>query len=227
MQHIREQRRRDDGRGALQTESYPQIPVRHVAECFVERADTVQQMSVNEYIRGARRDNIAPRQPTHAFRGRRRRAPKHRPELRIHHHGAAVRPAALAGRCGGELANELIRRPQIVVIQKGNPGPARFRDAAIARAAYAFGMGMPHESDPGVCKLPDHVRCRVVRAIVNDDNLETDIALSEHGAQRARQQLAAIASRNHDADRRQGVFFRRPMTRGIACQGGSAAGNVL
>jgi hypothetical protein len=103
--------------------------------------------------------------------------------------------ALIGGR--GELGREFARCPQVIVIAKRHPFPLRGSYSAIASAALAAWLAVADQPDARIVERT-HDRPRLGSlAVVDNDNLDVHISLSQHAAQREREQVWAVPRRNH------------------------------
>jgi hypothetical protein len=71
-----------------------------------------------------------------------------------------------------ELTTEFVRRPEVVIVEKRDPVSPCVHNASVASATLAFGRFMAHDANPRLVK-PGHGFVGVVlRAIVDDNDLE-------------------------------------------------------
>ncbi len=132
------------------------------------------------------------------LRGRRRGSIPHA-QLLIDGHITGVRPTSGRFIRCRQLRRELARRPQIVVVQKGNPAALGGSDAGVAGAADAGRAGVAQQPDAIVLELPDDcVRARP-RTVVHNEHFRRHAFLPEDTPERERQQLGAIARRDDHA----------------------------
>ena len=104
-------------------------------------------------------------------------------------------------RTGGvELAAELLRRPEVVVVEEREPGRTREADPQVARPADAVPLLEADDADALVAHAAEHRRRLVRRRIVDDDQLDGHRLLTEHRGDTAGQIVGAVPGRDDDGD---------------------------
>ena len=85
-----------------------------------------------------------------------------------------------AGILGGvQLRAELPRRPEVVVVEEGDPPPARRLDAGVQRERLPAPMWAKHRVHARIVEGSELLRASVIRAVVDDDDLDLDILLAK------------------------------------------------
>ncbi len=100
-----------------------------------------------------------------------------------------------------ELRRELLRRPEVVVVEEADPAAARRLDPGVPRARDAARDVVADDDEPRVVDRGQPLGRLVGRPVVDDDDLVADTALLERGRQRGgREEVPAAPRRDHDRD---------------------------
>lgn len=94
------------------------------------------------------------------------------------------------------LTLHLLREPQIVGVEKGDPIPRRSFDARIAGRAHA-GVGLTDHPDP-VTERCEHRGRVIARSVVDDDHLVRMQRLRQRGFDRLSHTMGAVIGGNDD-----------------------------
>ena len=160
------------------------------------------------------------RQPLDDAVGRRRWPARQNRVVQRDVNGACVCPSSAVLAKRFDLEGELVWRPQIVVVQEGDPLAVRLGDTVITGGAHTLGTLVTHHSHAWITETREH-RLRIVSGpVVDDDDLEIDLALPQDAPQAHRNQLAAVVRRDDDRD------FRHVRARFRTC-GGCLASSEL
>jgi hypothetical protein len=95
------------------------------------------------------------------------------------------------------LTRELLRRPQIVVVEKRDPSTSGFGNSMVASGADAA-RALVTDNTNTVAKTPQQSTRVVSRAVIDDDDLKRHVPLREHASQRQFEQLTPVVGRNDD-----------------------------
>jgi hypothetical protein len=76
------------------------------------------------------------------------------------------------------LAHKFLGSPEVVVIEESEPIAARLGNCAIASGGHSPRRVMADDANAGVGESGQHLRCVVGRRVVDDDDLEVDVALA-------------------------------------------------
>jgi hypothetical protein len=137
-----------------------------------------------------------------ALRGRRR---KHGYDLAVaglvHHHDAGVDELRLDGRRGVELLSQLVGRPEVVVVEKGDPLPTCCLDARVSRPCLALPNLVTHHPEPVTGQALHRPPGVVVGTVVDDHHLELDPTLAQRRRESVRrEQLGPVTGRYDHRD---------------------------
>ena len=195
------------GQGGGQRHPHPHLVVTVVAHRRVETTDLV------EHRAGHHGGRAAPGNQVHrdlaALHPRlRRRVPAHHAQILVDGHRSRGDPAGPWGRVERlQLAAQLVRRPQVVVVEEGHPRGGGGGGAGVAGGARpTVRLGRGDRAHPLVVELVDQRAGEVTLTVVDDHDLHPDVALPEHRAQRAGQQVRPVVRRD---DHRHGRSCRR------------------
>jgi hypothetical protein len=86
---------------------------------------------------------------------------------------------AAAAADGVQLERELVGGPQVVVIKKGDPGAVGLGDSPVTSCADPLRDWVAHDPHSRIGRTGNPRRGVVCGAIVDDDDLEVDLALIE------------------------------------------------
>jgi hypothetical protein len=76
------------------------------------------------------------------------------------------------------LAGELVRSPEIVIVNESKPLAARLGGSAIPRGAHSAGRLVTDDPNSGIAKRGDDFGRVIGRRLVDDDDLELDVLLA-------------------------------------------------
>src|SRR5215510_13398689 len=116
---------------------------------------------------------------------------------RRHVHCTGVSPPSVADSKRFELIRELVRCPQIVVVEKRDPSTSRFGNSTVPGGAHAARPLMTHDTN-AVAKAAQQSTRVVSGTVVDNDDLKRHVLLLEHAAQRQFEQLTAVVGRDDD-----------------------------
>ena len=112
-------------------------------------------------------------------------------------HCTGIGPLSIAQSKRFELTRELVRCPEIIVVEKRDPSTSRFDNATVASGAHAARAVVADHTN-AVAKAPQQSKGVVSRAVVDNDDLKRDVSLRERAAQRQFEQLTAVVGGNDD-----------------------------
>ncbi len=102
-----------------------------------------------------------------------------------------------------ELEAQLAWRPDVIVVEEGDPLPASSCHATVPSSCDARASFVANRAHAVVVEGGQSPRCLVGRTVVDDDHLEAHVLLTQRRREPARfQQAPSIAGRYHDADLR-------------------------
>ena len=79
-----------------------------------------------------------------------------------------------------ELSRKLIGRPEIVIVDKGEPRAARCSGAAVSRRTHSARGVIPNDAYSAVIESGDESRGPVCRCFIDNNHLEVDVPLLQH-----------------------------------------------
>ncbi len=101
---------------------------------------------------------------------------------------------------GLDLRAQLVRRPEVVVVQERDPAAPGGVDPGIAGRGNPQGRRMAHAPNPRILPRPALLRNRPGGAIVHHDHLHLDFLLCQGGRQGGLEQAPSIPGGDHDRD---------------------------
>ena len=119
--------------------------------------------------------------------------------------GRVREAGARALREGGDLALDLLRQPEVVVVEQRDELAPREGERLLATPGGALRVGVvdePHDVRVAADVVLDDGRRIVGRAVVDDDVLERAVGLPERRLDRLGDQLGPVPRRREDADER-------------------------
>jgi hypothetical protein len=118
-------------------QAHPQLPVLGVLQPEVEGTGALERVPPDDHVRAPTRDYVVASDQSSDGLGRRRRVPTEDPRVLVDLHRAGVDPRA-TGRVGGlELPSELLGRPDVVVVDEGDPPTVCLRRAVVPARSNA------------------------------------------------------------------------------------------
>src|SRR5579862_1078867 len=189
-----------DGGPALE-QPYPHVPVGKRVELLIEAAGPSQFIRSDDDGRRTA-DEVRPQYSAGKLSGVRRPpdAQWTTCPVDVDHTGVAEHRVS-PGDCG-ELLSQLVRDPNVVVVEEGDPLAGRSGDAEIAGGCHTPGSAAPQHAQPAVVDARERSRSVVDRAIVDYDDFQSCTLLASHGFQRVEEQCGAVPRRDDDADQR-------------------------
>ena len=171
-----------------------------MVEPLVEAAQLPDEVGADQDVRGARGDLVTDEQALRQVAGRRQSGdPCH--DARVAHvHRPRVHEAGLDGVRHLELEAQLVRRPDVVVVQERNPVATRLLDPDVARVGPALGVREVQDAQALVVDLCEPGDRLVARPVVDDDHLDVDALLVHRAGDRPRDRGPAIPRRDDDRD---------------------------
>ena len=94
---------------------------------------------------------------------------------------------------------------RVAIVSKGDPPPARRRDAGVSRRRNALSLFMSDDADAGVRQIAEHPGRTVAGTVVSHDNFELDPLLCQHARQASTQHFVSVTGRDD---------YRNPMSPG-------------
>ena len=128
------------------------------------------------------------------------------------------RPRVMRGE--GELALEIVRRPLVVVVEKGHPLAARLREGRVPRPADAVVLLVPEDAQARSVEAREHLGRGVGRAVVHDEDLEVRDGLGADAREGPAHQVGAVPRGDDGGHERRGL---RPGRRRRPAAAGSSA----
>jgi hypothetical protein len=197
MESVRDERFGHTRWRPLPRQPDPQIPVGRVIQTAIEHWRRWQPVFPHDDIRSTCGDHV----PRHQFLDqsvrRHRRLACENAVARRYIHCTGVRPLSIAQSKRFELTCELVRCPEIIVVEKRDPSTSRFDNATVASGAHAARAVVADHTN-AVAKAPQQSKGVVSRAVVDNDDLKRDVSLRERAAQRQFEQLTAVVGGNDD-----------------------------
>jgi hypothetical protein len=99
-----------------------------------------------------------------------------------------------------QLQPQLARKPHIVRVEQRDVVPARAPHALVPRDCGA-GIALPHQCD-GVAVACDDVAGLIGGSVVDDEHLQSAMALSEHAVEGVADEVRAVVRRDDERDER-------------------------
>ena len=118
---VRDQRLVNTAWDTVPGQPQPQVPVWHMGQRLIEAADTLENVSANDYVRGAGRHGVVVAECVDHRLGRQWASATLDLQLRIHHDATRVGPVAARRHHTRELAAQLIGTPEVVVVAERYP----------------------------------------------------------------------------------------------------------
>ena len=115
-----------------------------------------------------------------------------------HAHRAPADPRLCGNRI--QLGPQLVGRPEVVVVQEGEPSTTGSIHARVAGAGKAPTGGVLDDQDARVVHRGEELTGAVVRAVVHDDHFDLHVLLGERRSERSGKELGAVARRDDDGD---------------------------
>lgn len=121
-------------------------------------------------------------------------------ELLIDHDDTRVRPGRIIACRSGELPAQLVRRPHVVVVQKGDPVGACRPYPGVPRPGQTLGLVVADRADPrvGLGHRPEACGGSIHGPVVDDHGLNPNVSLHKRRGERPLQAAPAVPGRNHD-----------------------------
>jgi hypothetical protein len=99
------------------------------------------------------------------------------------------------------------RRPEVVVVEEGDPGSPSGGDATVAGTGDTLVRLLSQQAYARVGMSSDERHARIVRAVVDDEYLEIDIDLAYDRIECARQKLPTVERRYDDTHLGHDIFL--------------------
>ena len=123
--------------------------------------------------------------------------PDDRP-LRVDLDGPGARPRHPCGRGRVDLAGNLRRRPEVVVVAEPHPLALGDREAGVAGGGQALRRVVAQDADPIVGQGGDRCGGAVVGALVDHHDVEVDALLVQRRPEHLEEEFSPVAGRDDD-----------------------------